>query len=208
MSKYVSSSQKWRGDCWAIIFHSSENTGCTGTTVCRLEEQKKKTATKDVRQGKNDEEQNRKMQNGRTKTVGRSVHGWRLIVKKRGSSQKGRTRCSNGTLGCWLHEGRKKDEEKRREEEHHNRVDRMISSAEGGARFLHRITKPAACRGGFPLYWKTFEEYVKPMRRCAEKKKVWAKDRQCDSEVQGRKDKPWGNEELRSLEEGFATDER
>ena len=39
-------------------------------------------------------------------------------------------------------------EEKRREEKHHNLVNRMISSAEGGARFWHRITKLAACRGG------------------------------------------------------------
>ena len=81
---------------------------CSGTIVCRLNGgTEKKAATKDVRQGKNDEEQNRKRQNGRTKTVGRSVHGWRLIVKKRGASQNVRTWCSNGTLVCWLHERKK-----------------------------------------------------------------------------------------------------
>ena len=31
----------------------------------------------------------------------------------------------------------------------------------------------------------------------------WAKHRQCDREVQDLKDKPWKNEELRSLEEGL-----
>ena len=51
--------------------------------MCRLEEQKKKkAATKDDRHGKNDEEQKSERHNGRIKTVGRSVHGWRLIVKK------------------------------------------------------------------------------------------------------------------------------
>ena len=37
----------------------------------------------------------------------------------------------------WLH-GKKKVEETRREEEHEKLVDRMISSAEGGAGFLHQ----------------------------------------------------------------------
>ena len=117
--------------------------------MCRLEEQEKKAATKDEILGKNDEGHYCKRQNGRTKADGRCVNGWWLIVKKRGSSQNERTRCSNGTLGCWLRERKKKDEEKRREEKHHNLVNRMISSAEGGIRFLDRITKLAACREGF-----------------------------------------------------------
>ena len=90
-------------------------------------------------------------------------------------------------VGCM--KGRKKDEEKRREEEHHNLVNRMIFSAEGGALFLHRITKPAAWRGSFHVL-EDLEEYVKPMRRCEEKKKVWARGQQCDSEVQGRRNQP------------------
>ena len=36
-------------------FFIAQRTVCSGTTVCRLEEQKKKTAIKDVRHGKNDE---------------------------------------------------------------------------------------------------------------------------------------------------------
>ena len=44
-------------------------------------------------------------------------------------------------------------------------------------------------------------EDAKPLRGCEEKRKVWAKHWQCDSEVQGMQDKPWRNEELRSLEE-------
>ena len=41
------------------------------------------------------------------------------------------------------------------------------------------------------------------MRRCEEKRKVWTKQCQCDSDEQGVEEKPWKNEELRSLEEGL-----
>ena len=44
---------------------------------------------------------------------------------------------------------------------------------------------------------------MKHLRRCEEERKVWAKHWQCDSEVQGVEDKPWRNEEVRSLEEGL-----
>ena len=44
---------------------------------------------------------------------------------------------------------------------------------------------------------------AKPMKRCEEKRKEWAKHRQCDSEVQALEDKPLRNEELRSFEEGL-----
>ena len=65
---------------------------------------------------------------------------WRLIVKKRGSTQNGRTQCCHGTLGCL----------RRREAEKSIRmlVDRMMSAAEGGTGSLHRNTKPGGRRRG------------------------------------------------------------
>ena len=48
----------------------------------------------------------------------------------------------------WLEEVKKKDERKKMEELHQQRVSRMIKSAEGSAGLLHKITKPAAWRGG------------------------------------------------------------
>ena len=79
-----------------------------------------------------------------------------------------------------------------------------MSSAEGRAGFLHRITKPAVWRGYLQVQ-EELEEDVKPMRRCKETRNEWAKHWQCDSEVQGAEDKPWSNEELRSLEEVLPT---
>ena len=40
------------------------------------------------------------------------------------------------------------------------------------------------------------------MKRCEEEMEEWANHWQCDSGVQGAKDKPLSNEEFRSLEEG------
>ena len=74
-----------------------------------------------------------------------------------------------------------------------------MSSAEGGAGSLHRTT-PAAWRGGLQAP-EELEEDVKPMRRCEERRREWPRHRQCDSEVQCAEDKPWRNQELRSLEE-------
>ena len=48
----------------------------------------------------------------------------------------------------WLEEVKKKDARKKMEELHQQRVSRMIKSAEGSAGLLHKITKPAAWRGG------------------------------------------------------------
>ena len=42
-------------------------------------------------------------------------------------------------------------------------------------------------------------EDVKPMRRCEEKRKEWARHWECDSEAQAVHDNQWRNEELRSL---------
>ena len=77
----------------------------------------------------------------------------------------------------------------------------FFCSAEGGASFVHRITKPAVRRGlQVP---EELEKDAKPVRKCQEKRKEWTKHCQCDSEVQSMEDKPWKNEELRSSEEGL-----
>ena len=45
------------------------------------------------------------------------------------------------------------------------------------------------------------EEDAKPLARCEEKKKEWAKHWQCGKEVQNQDSKRWYNEELKKLEE-------
>ena len=44
---------------------------------------------------------------------------------------------------------------------------------------------------------------VRPLSRCEEKRREWAKHWQCNTEVQDLKDKACRNEELRSSEEGL-----
>ena len=65
----------------------------------------------------------------------------------------------------WLNEKKKKDGGKRREEEHQKLVSRTISSAEGTAGSLHRITKAAAWRGCLQVLEELAED-AEPMRRC------------------------------------------
>ena len=48
---------------------------------------------------------------------------------------------------------------------------------------------------------KREEEDAKPLARCEEKRKEWAKIWQCGTEVQNQMNKPWRNEELKKLEE-------
>ena len=78
------------------------------------------------------------------RTVGGLVACWLPIVRKRDSTQDGRT----VQQWCnWLHEKKKKkDEKKRRTEEHQKVGDPMRSSVQGRPGFLHRITKPATWR--------------------------------------------------------------
>ena len=76
---------------------------------------------------------------------------------------------------------------------------RMMSSAEGGASFLHLSTKPASWRGGLQVL-EDLEVDVKVMGTCDEKREEEAKHWQCDSEVRGVEDKPWRNVERRNLE--------
>ena len=71
-------------------------------------------------------------------TVGGLVRYWRLIVKKRGSTQNERIRCSGCMLGC--RKRRRRIRKQSMEEENQKLIGRMISSAEGGAGFLQRIT--------------------------------------------------------------------
>ena len=102
----------------------------------------------------------------------------------------------------WLQEKQKKDEKKRREEEHQKLVGRLISRVEGGAGFLYRTTKSVAWRGCLQVL-EELRGRCLTHEECEEKRKEWAKQSLCDSEVQGVEDKPWKNEELRSLEEGL-----
>ena len=104
----------------------------------------------------------------------------------------------------WLYElMKKKDEEKRMEVEHQKLVSRMTQHCWWRNRsFLHKITTPTAWRGGVQIL-KEYEEDVKPSARCEEKRKELATHWQCDTEVQNLQDKPWGHEELRSVEEGM-----
>ena len=68
----------------------------------------------------------------------------------------------------WLHEKKKnrkkkkkkKKDEDTREEEHQKLVIRRNSRDEGGAYFLHRITKLAAWRGGVCTCWKGWRKIL------------------------------------------------
>ena len=50
---------------------------------------------------------------------------------------------------------------------------------------------------------KEVETDAESMKRCEEKRKDWAGHWQCDAEVSDMEDKPWRNEEIKSLEEGL-----
>ena len=67
---------------------------------------------------------------------------------------------------------------------------------------LHKITKPAARRGGAQTLKKE-EEDGKLLHRCEAKMKEWSKHWQCDESVQNLEDKPWTNEEIKKLEEAL-----
>ena len=45
------------------------------------------------------------------------------------------------------------------------------------------------------------EEDAKPLPRCEEKRKEWARHWHCGTEVKNQENKPWKNEELKKLEE-------
>ena len=78
---------------------------------------------------------------------------------------------------------RKEDEKRKMEEKHQQRVNQMIKSAQGSAELLHKITKPAAWRGGAQILKKEAED-ARLFDRCEAKMKEWAKHWQCDEDVQ------------------------
>ena len=65
----------------------------------------------------------------------------------------------------WLGELKKKNERKNMEQLHQQRVSPMIKSADGSAGLFHKITKPAAWRGGAQILKKE-EEDVRLLDRC------------------------------------------
>ena len=97
---------------------------------------------------------------------------------------------------------KKKYEEKTKEEKHREFVRRMIASAEGGAGWLHRFSKPTVWRGGIRIL-REEEEENRPVERSKEKRKEWAKHWQCTAEAQSLHDKPRVNDELRKSEEAM-----
>ena len=106
------------------------------------------------------------------------------------------------SLQEWLCEMKKKDEGQK-EEEHQKLVRRMIASAEGGAGWLHRISKPTVWRGGIQIL-REEEDNNRPMERREEKKKELAKHWQCKAEEHNLYDTPWGNDELTKREDAMA----
>ena len=96
----------------------------------------------------------------------------------------------------WLEKMKKRDEKEKMEEMHQHKVAQMIKSAEGCAGLLHKMSKPAAWRGGVQILVNE-EEDARLLDRCEAKREEWAKHWQCDEELQNVEEKPWKNEELR-----------
>ena len=103
------------------------------------------------------------------------------------SSKRGR---NHGELVCVVGKMKKEDEKRKIEDLHQQRVKQMIKSAEGIAGLLHKITKPAAWRGGAQILKKE-EEDARLLDRCETKRRECAKHRQCGESVQNMDDKPW-----------------
>ena len=69
------------------------------------------------------------------------------------------------------------------------------SCADGRTGLLHKITKPTAWRGGVQIL-KEEEKDVRSLATGEEKEREWAKQQQCNTEVQDLQDKPWRHEEV------------
>ena len=69
----------------------------------------------------------------------------------------------------WLEEVKKKDEQENMEELHH-KVAQMMKSAEGSAGLSHKISKPAAWRGGAPILEKE-QKHARLLDRCEAKRR-------------------------------------
>ena len=72
---------------------------------------------------------------------------------------------------------------------HQKLVSNMIKSADGGTGFLHKIPNQ-----------RREEVDAKPLARCEEKRKEWAKHCQSDTMGQDLQDKSWRNGELKTLD--------
>ena len=68
---------------------------------------------------------------------------------------------------------------------HQQKVSQMIKRTEGSAGLVHKITKPAAWRGGAKIL------DARLLDRYEAKRKEWTKHWQCDESVQNMEDKPW-----------------
>ena len=86
------------------------------------------------------------------------------------------------TIQKWYVWSEKMKKTEQMEVRHQQKVVQMIKSAEGSAGLLHKITKPTAWRGGTQILKK--EEYARLLDRCEAKRKEWAKQWQCDENVQ------------------------
>ena len=135
-----------------------------------------------------DENQSKREEWMRT-TVGWSVRYWLLIAKK-----------------AWLHAGwedvmqnwydwlcEKKDEARKMEEEQ-KKVSQMIESADG------KCTASAQNREGLHILKKEQED-AKPMARCEEQKKEWAKAKAMRHGSEKSGEEAMENEQLKKLEE-------
>ena len=85
---------------------------------------------------------------------------------------------------------------------HQRRASQMITSAEGSAGLLHKISKPTPWRGGAQILKKE-EEEARLLDRCEAKRKDWAQHWQCDESVKNMEDTPWKTKELKKLEEAL-----
>ena len=74
---------------------------------------------------------------------------WRQTARKPGSIQERKNTMQKWY--DWLEEMKRKYERRKMEELYQQRVSQMIKSAEDSAGLLHKITKPAAWRGGVQI---------------------------------------------------------
>ena len=79
----------------------------------------------------------------------------------------------------------------------------MFKSADGSAGLQHEITKLTTWREGAQIL-KEEEEDARLLNRCEAKRKELAKRWQCHASAQNMEDKPWKNEELKTLEEALS----
>ena len=107
----------------------------------------------------------------------------------------------------WLEAKKKKDEKRKMEKFHQQRMNQMIKSAESSVGLLHKITKPAAWRGGTQILKKE-EKDVRLLDSCEAQRKEWVKHWHRNESVQNVEAKSWKTEDLKKVGGGFAKVER